>query len=401
MNTKINDMFLAYSSDDEIRQLGQYGGAVTSIMKYLLEKGIVDGVVGVTKGYDIFDALPVLVTDPDEVVKTSGSFHFGTLNIAKFVSKYLNGARDMKLAISCKPCDAMTFRELMKKGKIIEDNVILIGVNCGGTMKPLSTMKMIKDTFNLDPKDIIDEKISDNKLIIETAYGEKAFRLDELEKQGLGRRENCKRCNLKIPSNTDLALGNWGVTGSLKGNATFIEVFSQKGAEILDNIIDNDLIKVEKADEKGIEIRQNINNIMLEKSMARKDIDYAGSSGDIIEVIHHYEDELSRCMKCYGCREACPLCFCDDCCLEADGPEWVYEGYTPAAPFFHLTRMVHMADSCTNCGQCSDVCPSEIPVAKIWSTVNNKIREVYGYIPGMRDDKAIPFTDHTSKAKFL
>lgn len=38
-------------------------------------------------------------------------------------------------------------------------------------------------------------------------------------------------------------------------------------------------------------------------------------------------------MKCYGCREACPLCYCDDCCLEAEGPEWIPGGYTPAAPF--------------------------------------------------------------------
>ena len=102
-------------------------------------------------------------------------------------------------------------------------------------------------------------------------------------------------------------------------------------------------------------------------------------------------------MKCYGCREACPLCFCDDCCLEAEGPEWVPGGYTPAAPFFHLTRMVHMVDSCTNCGQCTEVCPCEIPVAKVWSTVNNKIRDVYGYLPGFDNGEPIPFTEHKPK----
>ena len=114
-----------------------------------------------------------------------------------------------------------------------------------------------------------------------------------------------------------------------------------------------------------------------------------------------YDEEFSKCMKCYGCREACPLCFCEDCCLEAEGPEWVPGGYTPAAPFFHLTRMVHMVDACTNCGQCSEVCPCEIPVAKVWSTVNNKVREVYGYIPGFDTDDRIPFTEHISKAKKL
>ena len=162
-------------------------------------------------------------------------------------------------------------------------------------------------------------------------------------------------------------------------------------------MIEADLIAVEEPLEKGIAIRDKINNFMLSASAKKKEADYAGTSGDIIEVFKEYEDEFSKCMKCYGCREVCPLCFCDDCCLEAEGPEWVPGGYTPAAPFFHLTRMVHMVDSCTNCGQCTEVCPCEIPVAKVWSTVNNKIRDVYGYLPGFDNGEPIPFTEHKPK----
>ena len=308
----------------------------------------------------------------------------------------------MKVAVSCKPCDAMTIRELIKRGKIIGDNIILIGVNCGGTLPPVPTMNMIRDVYELDPKDVVKEEISKGKLIMETADGEeKGFGIEDLEEDGMGRRENCQRCNLKIPSNADLALGNWGVIGPLAGKATFIEVFTEKGSEILSDVIDDGLIEVEEPIEKGIKIRENINNFMLKQSQAKKDVDYAGTTGDIIDVFHMYDEEFSKCMKCYGCREACPLCFCEDCCLEAEGPEWVPGGYTPAAPFFHLTRMVHMVDACTNCGQCSDVCPCEIPVSKVWSTVNNKVREVYGYIPGFDSDDRIPFTEHISKAKKL
>ena len=82
----------------------------------------------------------------------------------------------MKIAVTCKPCDAMTLRELMRKNKVIEDNVILIGVNCGGTMPPIPTMRMIEDVYELDPKDIIKEEISKGKLIMETAEGEKAIK---------------------------------------------------------------------------------------------------------------------------------------------------------------------------------------------------------------------------------
>lgn len=397
MAVNVGDKCYAYSANADIKEKGEYGGVVTTIMKYLLENNIVDAVVAVEEGSDIYDAVPCLITDPEDVIKSAGSIHCGTLNLAKFVSKYLDGCRDMKIAVTCKPCDAMTMTELMKKGKIIEDNVIMIGVNCGGTMSPVPTIRMIEDVYELDPKDVVKEEIAKGKLIMETAEGEKGIKIDELEEQGMGRRDNCQRCELKIPSNADLALGNWGVIGDLAGKATFVEVFSDKGADVLDKVIDAGVIETEEALEKGIAIREKVNNFMLKESAAKKAADMEGTTGDIIDVFHQYADEFSKCMKCYGCREACPLCFCEDCCLEAEGPEWVPGGYTPAAPFFHLTRMVHMVDACTNCGQCSEVCPCEIPVAKVWNTVNNKVKEVYGYVSGFKTDDPIPFTEYPTK----
>ena len=389
---------VAYSANDAIKEKGEYGGAVTTIMKYLLEEGIVDAVVAVEEAADLYDAKPILITDPEDVIKSAGSLHCGTLNLAKFVSKYLDGARDMKIAVTCKPCDAMTLKELMRKRKVIEDNVIMIGVNCGGTMPPVPTMKMIRDVYELDPADVIKEEISKGKLIMETAEGEKGFKIDDLEEEGMGRRENCQRCTMNIPTNADLALGNWGVIGPLAGKATFVEVCSEKGAEILDKVIEAGLIEIQEPIPKGIEIRAHIDGIMVKQAMKQREKDFAGTSGDILEVFAEYKEEFSKCMKCYGCREACPLCFCDDCCLEAEGPEWVPGGYTPAAPFFHLTRMVHMVDACTNCGQCSEVCPCEIPVSKVWATVNQKVRDIFGYYSGVDNEEPLPFTEFGPKS---
>ena len=398
MAVNVNDMYYAYSANDAIKEKGEYGGAVTTIMKYLLEEGIVDAVVAVEEAADLYDAKPILITDPEDIIKSAGSLHCGTLNLAKFVSKYLDGARDMKIAVTCKPCDAMTLKELMRKRKVIEENVIMIGVNCGGTMPPVPTMKMIRDVYELDPADVIKEEISKGKLIMETAEGEKAIKIDDLEEEGMGRRENCQRCTMNIPTNADLALGNWGVIGPLAGKATFVEVCSEKGAEILDKVIESGLIETEEPIPKGIEIRANIDGIMVKQAMKQREKDFAGTSGDILEVFAEYKEEFSRCMKCYGCREACPLCFCDDCCLEAEGPEWVPGGYTPAAPFFHLTRMVHMVDACTNCGQCCEVCPCEIPVSKVWATVNQKVRDIFGYYSGVDNDEPLPFTEFGDKS---
>ena len=397
MAFKVNDMAYAYSANDAIKEKGEYGGAVTTIMKYLLEEGIVDAVVAVEEGWDLYDAVPTLITDPEEVIKSAGSLHCGTLNLAKFLTKYLDGARNMKVAITCKPCDAMTIRELMRKGRIIEDNVIMIGVNCGGTMPPVDTIKMIENVYEMDPTKITKEEIEKGNLVMGYADGtEKGIKIDELEEEGLGgRRENCRRCTLKIPTNADLALGNWGVIGDLKGKATFVEVCSEKGADILSKVVDAGLVETAEPIPKGIEIREKISNVMVKQSNKQREKDFADTTGDILDVLKMYKDELSKCMKCYGCREACPLCYCEDCCLETEGPEWVPGGYTPAAPFFHLTRMVHMADACTNCGQCTEVCPCEIPVAKIWATVNQKIKDEFGYYSGIDNgDTPLPFTEY-------
>ena len=58
--------------------------------------------------------------------------------------------------------------------------------------------------------------------------------VDDLEEEGYGRRSNCPRCKLKVPRQADLACGNWGVIGDKAGKATFVEVCSPKGADLLE-----------------------------------------------------------------------------------------------------------------------------------------------------------------------
>lgn len=101
-------MYYAYSNNEGIKEKGEYGGVVTTIMKHLLESNVVDGIVAVKEGFDLYDAVPCLITDPEEVIKTAGSIHCGTVNLASFIYKYLDGCRDMKIAVTRKPCDAMS-----------------------------------------------------------------------------------------------------------------------------------------------------------------------------------------------------------------------------------------------------------------------------------------------------
>ncbi len=61
----------------------------------MLEEGIVDAVLAVKKGADLYDAVPTLITDPEKIIESAGSLHCGTLNMAKTVEKYLKGGKDI------------------------------------------------------------------------------------------------------------------------------------------------------------------------------------------------------------------------------------------------------------------------------------------------------------------
>lgn len=99
--------------------------------------------------------------------------------------------------------------------------------------------------------------------------------------------------------------------------------------------------------------------------------------------LEFWQQELSKCIKCYGCRDVCPVCICDECELES--PEWISPGEIPPNfPLFHLIRAYHMADYCVGCGECEATCPMSIPLRTIQSLIRRQPPEViFEYIPGL------------------
>jgi ferredoxin len=109
-----------------------------------------------------------------------------------------------------------------------------------------------------------------------------------------------------------------------------------------------------------------------------------------IEAVEAYSDEerfsrwmyeFQKCMKCYGCRNICPVCFCEDCSLEHD--DLIGTGTLPPdVPIFHLVRAVHMAGRCIDCGLCEDACPVDIPLRLLYRKVNALFTELFDYETG-------------------
>ena len=98
-------------------------------------------------------------------------------------------------------------------------------------------------------------------------------------------------------------------------------------------------------------------------------------------------EELGRCIKCYGCRNACPVCFCRVCTLNDD--PLVKRGEIPAElPAFQLTRAFHMAGRCIDCGLCQEACPMDIPVRSLYRKVRQTVGELMDFWPGRSEGKS-------------
>lgn len=368
------DMFYVRTCDREFLEKGESGGAVSALLKFALESGSVDAVLGVRKGADLYEAVPVLITDPEEILEISGSLHCGTLLLSRLFSSYLGGAKDMKVAVALKGCDVMGLYELAKRGEVRLENILMLGLNCGGSISPEMARKMAVEKFGVDPNSVEKERISKGKFIFKTPDGEFSVPMDELEEDGYGRRSNCRRCKLKIPRQADLACGEWGVIGT---EATFVEVCSAKGAELLEKAEASGAIEAFSPVPKGLEIRGKIEQSMLNLAEEWREKDFR-ALGEGKAGFKHLIDETSRCIKCYACIEVCPaLPYAKPSDFKLEG-----SGKVPPAFAFHALRCSLVADSCINCGQCEELCPMDIPNALFMHSFAVKLQELYGYRAG-------------------
>ncbi|MCL2114850.1 MAG: Coenzyme F420 hydrogenase/dehydrogenase, beta subunit C-terminal domain [Methanobrevibacter sp.] len=362
------------AKSDEICKLGECGGSVTGILKYLLETDLVDNVLTIAKYDNIYDGVPIVIENSEDIAKTAGSLHCAPTMVGNLVSKFLN---DFKLAVVTKPCDAMALTELEKRNRFDRENLYIIGLNCGGTIMPLSAKKMFELFYEVNPDDVIKEEIDKGQIIIELKDGtEKGVKIDDMEEEGWGRRENCQRCETMIPRNTDIACGNWGASDGW----TFVEILTEKGKKLVQDAIKAGFIESKTPSKKQIEIREKLEKIMI-KLMKKSEIKLLETEYPSLEK---WEKYWNRCIECYGCRDVCPICWCNDCEINKLNSD---SKLTPPDPLtFQGIRLGHMSFSCINCGQCEDVCPMEIPLSRLYDRLQKKYREKTGYIPGFSEE---------------
>ncbi len=113
---------------------------------------------------------------------------------------------------------------------------------------------------------------------------------------------------------------------------------------------------------------------------------------------------LAACTGCRNCRVACPVCYCRECIFDGDVFEYETRQILGRAGkkgglkipqetlLYHLTRMNHMSLSCVACGMCEEACPVDIRLFPLFARIARRTQGLFQYVPGRSQEDSLPFT---------
>ena len=233
------------------------------------------------------------------------------------LSKYLikESKKEGKVLVFLKPCDTYSFNQLVKEHRINRDNVYVVGIECYGKVD-------IEKIKARDIDGIIGVQINNGTVTVNTIYGEQTLNMWDAVP------ERCANCKSKKHVAYDELIGSDG----------------------------------------EVETTERFDMVAKLESMTPD------------ERFEFWRGELSRCIRCNACRNVCPACSCEKCVFDND--DLGTANKAPVSSFeenmFHIIRAFHVAGRCTDCGECSRVCPQNIPLHLLNRKFIKDINELYG-----------------------
>lgn len=312
--------------------------------------------------------MPMLISDIKKMENIEPLAPVMPFNSARQAASVLKSNTGKTIVFLLKPCEKRAIVELVKLSQCKLEDALIITTDCLGRMEN----KAYLDLTAVEP-DL-------TKIFIQ----ESGFQ-DKIT-------SSCNVCTEFTDNGSDIHIGFIGCNEQI-----FFSAQTEKGEKCLEKFESNktDLPGTRQAEvDKILEQRNETLDAMTQDISKRlKDID-------------EFQKLIGTCLNCYNCRTACPVCYCKECVFLTDIFSHMPETLLNRADkkgmiklptdttMFHMTRMAHMSHACVGCGQCSSVCPSDIPVAEIFKVISKDTQDFFGYVPGKDIDENIPYLNY-------
>ena len=307
---------------------------LVSRAKELLSDGTVVRVLGWRKGDTDFSAEPAFFETAESLSEFTYDGFCGA-NLSKYMIKA--SKEEGKTLVFLKPCDTYSFNQLIKEHRVDREKTYIVGIGCDGKLD-------IEKIREAGCKGITAVTEDGDTIKVATVYGDKELAREDVIL------ERCKAC---------------------KG-----------GKHVAYDELAENCDEEKPAKEGRFELVEKLEAMAPEERFA------------------FWQNELSRCIRCNACRNVCPACSCIKCVFDNDRYDTAQKANTTTfeEQMFHIIRAFHVAGRCTDCGECSRVCPQHIPLHLLNRKFIKDIDEFYGeYQAGADTDSRAPLTNFTQE----
>ncbi|MBE6668966.1 MAG: 4Fe-4S ferredoxin [Ruminococcaceae bacterium] len=312
---------------------------IISVMKEkaakLLAEGQVRCVLGWKRGEFFYESTPAVFESAEELEELVYDDFCGP-NLAKYLIREC--AKEGKILVFAKPCDTYSINALIREHRVDREKLYVVGVECAGNL----------DVNKIRAKGLtglVGFEDNGDTVTVKTLYGDETFEKGELLL------ERCLCC---------------------------------KGKE---HKIADETIVLNEENTKTVGADRFSEVARLEEMTADERFEY-------------WREQLSRCIRCNACRNVCPACSCIKCVFDNDDSGIASKANTDTFEenMFHIIRAFHVTGRCTDCGECSRVCPQNIPLQLLNRKFIKDYNELYGeYVSGEDSESKPPLLTFTQE----